>query len=230
MFDALNKDLLRRAAGFARLVEPVLYDHPYYLAGGCFSDEIIDIDVFGCFSRSTLDTVKKNSPNKIYESARALTICNDKYPIQLIKEKYDNLEDLVNGIDFAHCQVGVEVNRNGIQRVFYTQNFLEARLLNTTFYCSSSYPLASLTRLFKFYKRDKLSKNEMIRSLAVILTDLVDRGFDSVADLKKEVRKISGSDPDGELVSDVHDVNLWKPLYAALNKRKNSPSAKPDPF
>ena len=96
-------------------IKPLLFEWELsacYIAGGCFTDTVNDIDVFPVdtaeFS-SVLNRCKDLKTKPIYESKNALTFQCDGIRVQLCNYCYPTLEALVDSFDFAHIQVGAYI-------------------------------------------------------------------------------------------------------------------------
>ena len=149
----------------------------FYMAGGCFNDQIRDIDIFGYNGQGLSHKV-------IVQTKNATTYATQPWPTQICNYTKPTLNELLESFDFAHVQVGVEVRHKVIVAIGWTQAFEDARLTQQTWYTGSAYPLASLFRHDK-YKNRGLIKN--IKPRLAILTDIIRRGFEDYEDFKDQL-------------------------------------------
>lgn len=106
--------------------------------------------------------------------------------VQLCNYLHENLEKLVNSFDFAHIRIGAKVTSKNID-VYYTEDYEDAKLCQSTEYIGSEYPLSSLIRAFKYAKRGDFAGNSHIFSVFKLLTDVFHRGFDDFDDFKDQL-------------------------------------------
>lgn len=109
--------------------------------------------------------------------------------VQLCNYQHDNLEKLVNSFDFSHIQIGAKVTSNVID-VYYTKNYEDSKLCQSTEYIGSEYPLSSLIRAFKYAKRGDFAGNSHIFSVFKLLNDIIGRGFKDFDDFKNQLDAI----------------------------------------
>lgn len=112
--------------------------------------------------------------------------------VQLCNYEHKSLQNLVDSFDFSHIQIGaqVDINSNGylnVEEVYYTEDYLNSKLCQTTEYTGSEYPLSSLIRAFKYSKRGDFAGNSHIFSVFKLLTDIISRGFDNYEDFKDQL-------------------------------------------
>jgi len=137
----------------------------------------VKVDLEKTISHQTVD-----GQNEIEVGGKTITV-------QLCNYLHDDLEKLVNSFDFSHIQIGAEVSHNDI-RVYYTKNYEDAKMCQSTEYIGSEYPLSSLIRAFKYAKRGDFAGNSHIFSVLKVLTDVVHRGFDGFDDFKDQLDAI----------------------------------------
>jgi len=124
--------------------------------------------------------------------------------VQLCNFHHDSLSNLIRSFDFAHIQVGAEVeigNKDGFEvitnvKVAYTQNFVDSRMLGDSWYTgrelnaikgTKHYPLASLIRLFKYHERGLIGKGKLIWAVINIVAEIGERGFADYEDFKDQL-------------------------------------------
>jgi len=149
----------------------------FYMAGGCFDQQIRDVDIFG------YDGPKINAA-VIVETKNATTYATLPWRLQICKYLKPTLAALLESFDFAHCQVGVKVKDRQILEVTWTKAFEDARLTQQTWFTGSEYPLASLFRLEKYKQRGLI---KAIKSKIAILTAIYKRGFIDYDDFKDQL-------------------------------------------
>ncbi len=124
--------------------------------------------------------------------------------VQLCRYYIPTLPELVESFDFAHCQVGVELeidedgNWKAIE-VFTSDPFIHARATQTTAFTGSDYPLSSLVRVPKVANKLGLSQIEIARLTVQVLAAIVDRGFDGYEDIKDQFDAIDLAVVEGDL-------------------------------
>jgi len=149
----------------------------FYMAGGCFDQQIRDVDLFD------YDGPKIKAAT-IVETKNATTYATTPWPLQICKYLKPTLATLLESFDFAHCQVGVKVRDRSVIDICWTKAFEDARLTQQTWFTGSEYPLASLFR-FEKYKQRGLIKT--IKSKIAILTAIYKRGFKDYDDFKDQL-------------------------------------------
>lgn len=80
--------------------------------------------------------------------------------VQLCNYQHKDLVTLVNSFDFSHIQIGVKISLGkSIDQIYYTNEYSESKLCQSTEYTASEYPLSSLIRAFKYAKKGLCSRN-----------------------------------------------------------------------
>lgn len=137
----------------------------------------------------------------------ALTVNVGGKIIQFCNYNKHDLINLIESFDFAHIQIGVAVSidwRPGdfendiggyecstIKYVEYTDNWQRAHMLETTWYTGSDYPLSSLLRTVKYFKRGAYAnKFEYKKDIINILNDIISRGYKDYQDYKDQLAAI----------------------------------------
>jgi hypothetical protein len=200
----------------------------FYVAGGCLTKDVRDIDIF------PIQQVEQplNYLNKHYFVSRtrnAVTFNIDGQVIQICNYIHDSLRNLVDSFDFSHIQVGCKVakTRNNlqgfrtqwiVQEVYFTEDFLIAKALEDSKYTSSGYPLSSLVRILKYYKRDHISRGSAVWSIINILVDIIKRGFKDYEDFKDQLDAVDL----GMLPDEIDKIETSKlaELFELLRKDK----------
>ena len=104
-------------------------------------------------------------------------------------------------------------------KLYYTEDYVNAKLSKDSWFIGSEYPLSSLLRLNKYDSRGDISKSRQVMSSLKILERIVDRGFDSYEDFKDQIDAVDL----GLLESDFDDANkrILVNLYNKLTKDVN---------
>ena len=138
-------------------------------------------------------TVKVGLDKKInhqtVDGQNEIEVSGKNIVVQLCNYQHGELESLVNSFDFSHIQIGAKVDNLGIT-VYYTKEYENAKMCQSTEYVGSEYPLSSMIRMFKYAKRGDFAGNSHIFSAFKIVTDVVDRGFDDFDDFKNQLDAI----------------------------------------
>lgn len=71
--------------------------------------------------------------------------------------------------------------------VYYTDEFVLANVVRRTTYTGSEYPLSSLVRLFKYAKRDKLTRVGVAQAAMKTMKDILARGYENYDDFKSQL-------------------------------------------
>lgn len=190
----------------------------FYLAGGALAGDVNDVDLFPV----ACEKIVHPNGTVICESKNATTIKCDPWPVQVCKYQRESLQALVESFDFAHIQVGAMISlKQGtavVDYVYCTQAFLDARAIGSTWFTGSGYPLSSMVRLGKYFKRGSLGKSAYIRSVIDTLVAVVMRGFDGYADFKDQLDAVDlGLVP--EELDEVSKSSL-KELFELLNRER----------
>ena len=136
----------------------------------------------------------------IIETRNALTVNIGGKIIQFCNYWKSDLISLIESFDFAHIQVGVAVSiewgpggydYSAIEYVEYTDNWQRAHMLETTWYTGSDYPLSSLLRTVKYFKRGAYAnKFEYKKDIINILNNIISRGYKDYQDYKDQLAAI----------------------------------------
>lgn len=189
------------------------YKHEgYFVAGNsCNAAAPHDFDVYPCGSNFDFGgiglRVKFVGGRVIAETRNALTVNINGQIVQFCNYRKPDLISLIESFDFAHIQVGVAVKivwRPGdfeddpggydtsyIQYAEYTDDWQRARMLETTWYTGSEYPLSSLLRTIKYFKYGcYASKHEYKKDMLNILNDIISRGYEDYRDFKNQLAAV----------------------------------------
>jgi len=146
----------------------------------------------------------------------------NSYIVQFCNYIHPSLEDLVNSFDFSHVQVGAHVNglHDTDYKIYFTDDYVKSKLIESTEYTKSEYPLSSLLRTFKYHKRNDFSGKSYFMSVFKILNDIIDRGFRDYHDFKDQLDAIDL----GLLPEDFKELDM-KILVELFGKlRKDQPN------
>ena len=171
-------------------IKRVLIDNKAIFAGSAMipKHEINDIDVFFYRYKDYKNAVNIITQTyKAFETTNCVTINTNYVKIQLCKYNYSTMARLVESFDFAHVQVAYDVFS---QEVIYTEQAKEAFISRTTTFTGSEYPLSSLIRLNKYYKRGYISGRGLIGEVLLIFKAILERGFEDYEDFKDQLNAI----------------------------------------
>jgi len=174
-----------------------------------------DIDIYPvkAFDFVAIDT---HEVPVLSKTKNASTIRLDGTVIQFCNYHYPSLKELVDSFDYAHIQIGVEINDRNVASVYYSDHWRNAHLLEDTWFCGSEYPLSSLIRSYKYKDRGNFAGNSHIFSVLNIVGAIVERGFSSYEDFKDQLDAVDlGLVP--EDFGEVERSQLQK-LYSVLSK------------
>lgn len=166
------------------------------------------IDCFGCYIAG--NSLNRETPNDydlfqigdeeiktgdlkvLFSSKNARTVSGNGNTIQICHYMKKNLKELVKSFDFSHIQVGAALMRDldgkmKVEKIYYTEDYIQAKLSESSEFTGSDYPLSSLIRLFKYVKRGNFSGKSYMWETLNILEAIVTRGFDGYADFKDQL-------------------------------------------
>lgn len=160
----------------------------FYLAGGCFKSlqfqKDCDLDFFIPVGK------KWPSFEGEYRSRNARSILVDGRLVQLCNYSHLNLKALVDSFDFNYCRCGVYMQGGSVKEVCFTEDYLFWLLSNKISYHGTAYPVSSLVRLAKIYKKNLLTNREFRDLLLTVLYDVAERGFKDHDDLRDQMDSI----------------------------------------
>lgn len=183
----------------------------YYMAGGCFHKVIHDYDIFPINKDDFNKVCTKLNNYIVFKSKNAITVHYDGITIQFCKYHHNSLKELVDSFDFAHCQIGAEINSfTQVVDTYASQNYIDWKMTDEDVYTGSEYPLSSLIRTYK-YKDNFLGRNYK-RETVQILIDLIKRGFEDYQDFKDQLDAID--------LAYMEDNEKLRELFELLRKDK----------
>lgn len=195
----VRTSILARAARLN--VEPVaklLNGWPFILAGGALAhDKPNDYDLYSVegfeFRFDLIESKCIELGFKIIEnSANAMSVDIGGQTVQFCKFFKPSLKELVASFDFAHCQVGVFFDGHKPCNVAFTEDYIAARLIDSTFFTGSEYPLASLVHCCKIASKGKFaSSKDWKRACMEILVAILDRGVADYQDFCDQLNAVS---------------------------------------
>lgn len=165
----------------------------YYIGGNSLNKEAPhDIDLFPIdgvsFDNIDIDKkIKDVTVELVMETKNAKTIKVNGIIVQLCKYMHNSLQDLVNSFDFAHVQVGAEIIDMQIRDIYTSDDWQKSKMLESTYYTGSEYPLSSMLRLIKYAQRNNFSKRDLRFSVVNILGDIISRGYFGYPDFKDQL-------------------------------------------
>lgn len=227
VIEEIDKEVVRRAyrLDFEAVYE-LLDDRPFFLAGGSLcGDPVNDFDLYPSpvvpFNSSTVLDVVLANPGKyklLSKTRNAVTVkllAKDQV-VQFCSYQKPSLMELVKSFDFSHIQVGIEFTGDKepphADAVYYTDEFVLANVKRRTMYTGSEYPLSSLVRLFKYAKRDKLTRIGVAQAVMKILKDVLDRGYENYDDFKSQIDAVDLGLPDMEEAFELYKMCAAKGL------------------
>lgn len=195
----------------------------FYVAGNCLNkDKPNDIDIFpvhdividvceGKFLFKEKDFVELKVVSKTRNATTAIAHFPDgkKYTLQFCNYFHPSLQELVESFDFSHVQVGAKISfdmptgecSSGYP-VYFSDAYVESKLLQSTKYTGSQYPLSSLIRIIKYINRGDFSGKSYIHSVFSIINEVAKRGFKDYDDFKDQLDAVDL----GMLPEDFKDV------------------------
>lgn len=216
-----------------------LYDiigHRYTIAGGALLvNDPHDYDVYATCKTEPLDLcliqtrAEERSWTKISLTRNALTMRTKNGTIVQFcaYAKYD-APSLIESFDFAHCQAGIDVTLRADKPfcLFHcTSGFMQAMLLQKTFFVGSEYPLSSLIRLVKYAKRGLYpARSDYLADMLRILTAIIERGYSDYEDFKDQLDAID-LNYEGEEVADLWHAVRDHLLYRSKKDTGESPTS-----
>jgi len=215
---SISEFITRRAV---KLVTPLRNVLPprFHLAGGCFGPVVNDLDLFPVdFDKLAIEA--RDDVTKVVETKNAETWKVFGKTVQLCSYRHQSLRSLVESFDFAHIQIGASVSiTDGVVEVddTYCSNLCQtARVMGDSFYTGSEYPLSSMVRLAKYFKRECISRGSMIESVIAIMADVAERGFEDYEDFKDQMDAVDL----GLLPEAMNDIQLesCRRLFDGLTK------------
>lgn len=214
--------IVKRANSTIKLIKPIFENREIcevWVAGGCLSGGVInDIDIF--IPPNQENFILYNWP-VLSNTKNAVTYAYTK-PIQICKYTKPTLAELVESFDFAHIKVGSSLKWDGLNlslgSVYISKDFILSHATDSSWYTGSEYPLSSLIRLGKYYKRDAMGKSAYIGSVLSIVSAIVSRGFKDYSDFKDQLDAVDL----GLLPEDLKDVegDVLSILFDKLDKSK----------
>ena len=209
--DTIKCTIVQRAykLQYDRVYE-ILGGKPFILAGGALcGDTVHDFDIYPVKTdpytcADLLRALRMKKPvdvSIVAQTKNALTVLlSGGQVVQFCSYSKPSLEELVKSFDFSHIQVGVMFTGNPepphADGVYYTDAFVMSNVTRCTEYTGSEYPLGSIVRTLKYYKRGKLPRATAARSIVKMLADVLNRGYAGYADFKDQLDAIDLGLPD----------------------------------
>jgi len=187
----------------------------FYIGGNSLNRQksFSDIDIFPIKGKS----IDVNSGEKICATKNATTYKSNNYLLQVCNYKKESLQDLVDSFDYAHIQIGAEIQNFNIIDIYCTDNYINYNVIGDSTFVSSEYPVSSLIRSSKYFKKGQISKGQLIYSQLIALTDIIERGFIDYDDFKDQLDAVDL----GLLPEELDDVGQSKlvTLFKLLEKK-----------
>lgn len=181
--DRVNKILLKLEKSIH------ISDCEFIIAGNALNNvnRSTDIDIFvldDMQEKNLEDALKAWS---VHSTRNAITYEIGTNIVQLCKYRYGSLKGLVDSFDYSHIQIGVLIKNLVPEEVYFTEEYIEAKILGNSTYMGSKYPLSSIIRALKYKEYGELSKNRMVMSVILAVTDLIERGVEDYDDFKDQL-------------------------------------------
>lgn len=193
----------------------ILDTHAFVVAGNSLNrDKPNDFDVYMIGETFDFERIRHNIEHFsslrrkgchiICETKNSMTIKLDDSIIQFCKYTKNSVMDLIKSFDFAHCQVAAEFHcfdlsddydyledlKVSVSKVYYTMDWVKAKVNESTFYTGSEYPLSSLIRLVKYAQRGMFSGGSYKYEMLKIFRDIINRGYKNYDDYKDQLDSI----------------------------------------
>lgn len=173
------------------LIEALGLDN-FYIAGNALNQgKPADLDLFPVRETDFIERAPAIEAATVSETRNACTAIVNGVTVQLCNYYHESLAELVESFDFAHVKLGAKVEvMHGtpfVTDVYYSEDWLAAKALESTFYTGSGYPLSSLIRCFKYSTRGDFSRSKYVNSIIKIVEDIVTRGFSDYEDFKDQL-------------------------------------------
>lgn len=141
----------------------------------------------------------------LWSSRNALTMNINGTKVQFCQYEKPCLLDLLASFDFAHVQIGIEVEinwepgapedgggYNGVtyHEVQYTEAWKAAMYEQDSVFTGSEYPLSSLLRVHKYCQRDWLTAQRAKTSILLAMAEVIHRGYRDYDDFKDQLRAV----------------------------------------
>ena len=209
--DEIAKVVVRRAYRLDfETVYKLLDNKPFILAGGSLcGDPVNDFDLYPDSTNPYSMAAVRESIDAHRDKVKFLSSTRNAITVKLVDEdqvvqfcsyRKPTLFDLVKSFDFSHIQVGIRFTGDGepphADAEYHTQEFVLANVARRTAYTGSEYPLSSLVRLFKYAKRDKLTRVGVAQAAMKIMKDILVRGYENYDDFKSQLDAVDLSVPE----------------------------------
>jgi len=199
----------------------------FYIAGGIFNPKHNDYDIYPVangklpsLSTSSIDEIEGASAISFTKNADTVSYKDEI--VQFCHYNSKNLKDLVESFDFGHIKVGAEVEMHKafgtpkVKKIYMSDDYIVAKATNNTFFTGSEYPLGSLIRILKFYKRGEFAGNAHMGAVIATVAAIAKRGFSDYEDFKDQLDAIDL----GMLPENLEDVDIpaLADLFLTLGK------------
>ena len=222
---------------FLKFLYTTFPEHKFYIGGNSLNNGIPnDLDLYPINKNypafddviHSLALIKADYYYSPGSAKNTLSITYQGKSVQICRYIKNSLEELINSFDFSHIQVGasahVEKYATGIDGagdyeviiddVYYTDKYEESKMIGTSEFTGTDYPMSSLIRAFKYAKRDDFgNKKNLVNNVVRILTAFIDRGFKDYDDFKDQLASV-----DLMLEKDLEN-NVIRDFVAALYAR-----------
>jgi hypothetical protein len=189
----------------------------FYIAGNSLNTSTPkDFDLFPVDSNDFEDL--EVSDVLLAKTRNAKTLKISGKIVQLCSYYHESLADLVESFDFAHIKLGAKVHigtdaKKNIQEIYISPDWVKSKLMESTFFTGSDYPLSSLLRSYKYVNRGDYGNLKPFSDTLQILCDIVNRGFKDRVDFLDQLEAI-------DLFFVPTDRVILENLYKCLTKER----------
>jgi len=203
--------------------------YEFYIAGNSINiKKPNDYDLFPVNERDferTKDLKFSDTSYVVTSTKNALTIKHRNKIIQFCNYHFDSLEKLVESFDFSHIKIGAKISiSNGevfIIEIYISPDYIESQVVGRTWFTGSSYPLSSLMRLFKYYKKeDGVFQQQFIYESIKILNQIMQRGFEDYEDFRDQLDAVDLGLVPGDFEELAKNTDVLLKLYNLLKGSK----------
>lgn len=189
----IGEHIENRAIYLMQRLRPFLAEGPltmFYIAGGALVGQPNDVDIFPCpYSAAPVFLAPVVSKTK-----NAITYDTEPWPVQVCSYTADTTRELVESFDYTHIQVGAKIRATSkvcsVLDVAYTPGFILAAVSGQTKFTGSEFPLSSLLRAGKYYKRELMTSRQYTANILTAVTAVIKRGFANWEDFKNQIDAI----------------------------------------
>lgn len=216
VYEEVKRRITRRINDNAKAFIKLGVKQFYVCGGALLPEEPNDYDLFPIDEDDFNEKWWRTLLNKdfmTWETPNATSFKIDGVKIQLCKFWNDSLINTVERFDFTHCKLGAEfhraeykgkkVDRFECTDVYVSDDFIRFRILGYSEYTGAhenDYPLSSLLRVFKYYKRGYIRSSYDV--IFQILESFLERGYENPLDFGQQLAGIDIGQEESEGITD----------------------------